>query len=128
MNHFLFLLIVLISGCDLFENEQYAVPGCRFVLDLADSMPVLLGGIGAIRDNLGYPNQAIQDSVEGRVIVDFVVNEDGIPINMEARTNLGFGLEQEAIRVVGNTSYRIPVNNKKPVGVNYSLPVVFSLD
>lgn len=129
MNRVLFIAtMVAASSCDLFLNEQNGVPGCLFVLDVAENMPVLLGGIAQVRSQITYPPEAIADSIEGRVIVDFVVNKNGKAIELTTRTNFGYGLEEEAIKVVRLSNFTIPMNYGKPTCVNYALPITFSID
>lgn len=129
MLRFLLISIFVTSiNCDLFQNEQYEVPGCLIVLDVAEYMPVLLGGISQLRSQITYPPEALANSIEGRVIVDFVVNKNGKAIELTTRTNLGFGLEEEAVRVVRLSNFRIPMNYGKPACVNYALPITFIID
>lgn len=53
-----------------------------------------------ISSNLQYPEQAKKLKVEGKAIVSFVVEPNGSLSEIMAETNLGSGLEEEAIRVM----------------------------
>ena len=80
------------------------------------------------RKNMVYPTQARDSDIQGKVIVKFIVDEGGNITNVRAATNLGGGLEEEAIRVVKLTgAWKPGLQNGKPVKVNYTLPVVFRL-
>src|SRR5688572_32490764 len=53
----------------------------KSVFTIVEEMPVYPGGITAlteyIRSNLKYPESAKKDSIQGKVFVSFVVNEEG---------------------------------------------------
>ncbi|RYY27751.1 MAG: energy transducer TonB [Chitinophagaceae bacterium] len=96
-----------------------------------DVVPEFPGGKKAIQrfiaDNIRYPEEAVQDDVEGTVQVTFVLDENGRVAKAEATSNnIGYGLEQEAIRVVKQMSGWKPGKVAgKNVKTRLSLPVVF---
>jgi TonB family protein len=59
-----------------------------------------------IENQINYPRLALENEVQGKVQISFVVNKDGTISNLEPIGNsyLGFGLEDEAIRVLELTS------------------------
>lgn len=63
------------------------------------------GGLAAlykfIRDNLRYPEQAYDAGVDGSVFVKFVVDENGKVSRLTLLNTRGYGLDEEALRVVG---------------------------
>lgn len=63
------------------------------------------GGLQAlykfIRDNLRYPPQAYDAGVDGSVYVKFVVDETGKVSRLTLLNTRGYGLDEEALRVVG---------------------------
>lgn len=61
---------------------------------------------GFILGNLKYPPAAMAAEAEGRVLVEFIVEVDGTVSNVRTvgKKKLGFGLEEEAMRVVKLTS------------------------
>lgn len=105
----------------------------RQVLVTAEQMPEFKGGTQAmmkfLHDNIHYPDSARAHGVEGRVLVTFVVNPDGrisgvTPIGAP----LGYGCEQEAVRVVRLMPKWVPgMQDGKPVAVKFNLPVRFSM-
>ncbi|MEZ4901174.1 MAG: TonB family protein [Spirosomataceae bacterium] len=66
--------------------------------------PEYVGGMAAFRDflskNLRYPNAAQQSNVQGRVYINFVVEADGSLSNINVLRGIGFGCDEEAIRVM----------------------------
>lgn len=72
--------------------------------------------------NLKYPATAQQNNVQGEVQISFDVNFDGNLINFSKISNLGYGLEEELIRVVKLTPKWIPAEiNKMKVRQQYLL-------
>lgn len=90
------------------------------------------GGQGALNkwlsNNLRYPELAQQNNVQGRVIVQFVVEKDGSISNPVIARGVDKDLDKEAIRVVKKMPRWQPgKNNGVPVRSRFTLPVVFKL-
>ncbi len=88
-----------------------------------------MGMLQFIAENAKYPEAAKRDSVEGRVLVRFIVNESGNieePIILKSIHPL---LDNEAIRVVNllNGSISPGYQDGKPVSVYYMVPITFAL-
>ena len=68
-----------------------------------------------IWDHINYPEDAQKAGVEGIIQISFDVNFDGKLKNFLALSNLGYGLENELIRVVQTMPLWIPatINNVK---------------
>jgi len=82
-----------------------------------------------ISSNINYPNQARIAGVEGEVLVEFVVNEDGSLSNFDFLNRIGGGCEEEAIRVVYSTSNWIPAKIRGiAVKQNVVVSVFFNLN
>ncbi|MCP9753208.1 energy transducer TonB [Ferruginibacter sp. HRS2-29] len=80
-------------------------------------------------DNLEYPAAASDDGVEGTVNVSFVVDENGkLTSPQVVGAPLGYGIENEAIRVVNKMPVWNPGKLKgRNVKTRFTLPVVFQL-
>lgn len=90
------------------------------------------GGIQALSDflalNLIYPEQAIADSIEGRIYVEFIVEKDGSLSSVKILRGIGGGCDEEAIRVIQLMPEWNPgESNGETVRVKNTLPVNFSL-
>lgn len=78
--------------------------------------------------NLHYPEDAEADSVQGRVIVRFVVEKDGSLTNYEILHSPDDRLTDEALRVLRMMPRWQPAkNNGRPVRSRYVVPVAFRL-
>lgn len=98
----------------------------------AAKMPSFPGGQEAMMDfiqkNVKYPGLAIENLIQGRVTVMFVVEKNGEITNIEVVKSVGWGLDDEAIRVVKSMPRWIPgENNYRPVRVKIALPIKFIL-
>ncbi|MBQ0068852.1 MAG: energy transducer TonB, partial [Bacteroidales bacterium] len=117
------------------EGEIRA-PECDYdkdaILKIAENMPVFPGGDEAlykfITEHLVYPEQAVKDSIEGRVVVQFVVKKDGSVDDIRIARSVHSLLDVEAVRVAKTLPKFIPASHKgKTVNVWYLLPVKFKL-
>ena len=102
------------------------------VYDQVEQMPEFPGGMPAmiefLQTNLKYPKDAIKQQVGGRVMVMFVVETDGTLSNVRVARKVFPSLDSEAVRVVKTMPKWKPGKEKgRPVRVNFTLPVVFSL-
>lgn len=79
--------------------------------------------------NMKYPKEAAESNVQGKVFMRFVVNENGQIRDVEVLKKLGFGTDEEAMRVVLSMPTWTPGRqNGKAVAVQYHLPISFSLE
>lgn len=104
-------------------------PPAPVVVDYSEVMPSFDGDIYAyLNKTLKYPRQAVLAGVEGRVIVQFIVNEDGRISNAKVVRGIGGGCDEEALRVVSAMpDWKPGMQNGKAVKVNFKLPVNFKL-
>ena len=84
-----------------------------------------------IQANVQKPQEAINARVRGKVMVDFVVDLDGYLKNIEVAETLGYGCDEEAVRVVSLMNYLdrrwIPGNQGgEDVRVRITIPVRFN--
>lgn len=78
--------------------------------------------------NVHYPKSAIDNNIEGRVVVQFVVNEDGSIGDCEVIRSLNKECDAEALRVIKNMTKWTPgKQDGKPVKVVFTQPVSFKL-
>ena len=102
------------------------------VFDVVEQMPSFPGGMGALMNwlsqNIKYPVIAAENGVQGRVIVQFVVEKDGSITDVKVAKSVDPSLDKEAARVVGSMPHWIPgKQNGSAVRVKYTVPVTFKL-
>lgn len=102
------------------------------VLETCEQCPQFPGGDGALlswlAQELRYPESAEKNSVEGRVLVQFIVEKDGSISTPTIEQGVQADLDAEALRVVKKMPKWTPGKNKgETVRVRFMLPVTFSL-
>lgn len=94
--------------------------------------PEPYGGMAAFGKFLGrtlrYPPIAAENGTAGRVLISFVVERDGSLTDITIVRDLGFGLGQEAVRVLKLAkAWKPGIQNGQPVRVRYTVPINFQL-
>lgn len=97
-----------------------------------DKMPVPVGGLKNFyaiqKANLKYPKIAARRGVEGKVFVEFVINEEGEPEGFRILKAIGSGCDEEAIRVLKLVRWEPGKQRGIPVKVRMIQSVYFKLD
>ncbi len=79
-------------------------------------------------DNIKYPPMAAENNVNGKVLVSFTVEKDGSLTDLKVERKLGYGTDEEAMRVLKLSKRWNPgMQNGKPVRVKYNIPISFNL-
>lgn len=102
------------------------------VFDVVEQQPSYPGGMGALNQwlasNIKYPAMAAENGIEGRVVVQFVVERDGSVSGVHVVRGVDPSLDKEATRVVSQMPKWIPgKQNGSAVRVKYTVPVTFRL-
>lgn len=97
-----------------------------------DVMPEPDGGAAGwtkfLERNLRYPGQATDAGKSGKVWVSFIVEKDGQISNILVDKGAGYGMDEEALRVLKlSKKWKPGMQNGQPVRVKYTLPLVFVL-
>ena len=105
------------------ENGVYMV---------CDEMPEFPGGMAEcmkwLGANINYPETAQKNGVQGRVIVQFVVNTDGSIIEPQVARGIDPELDAEALRLINAMPKWKPGKQQgKAVRVKYTLPIAYRL-
>jgi periplasmic protein TonB len=79
--------------------------------------------------NLKYPTAAQRANIQGKVFLSFIVEKDGSITDIETMKGIGFGCDEEAMRVVKLMPKWIAgKQNGRNVRVKFTIPVFFRLD
>lgn len=102
----------------------------RFVVVEESARPA--NGMGGfyqyVYKSLRYPKEARRVRVEGKVFVQFVVERSGELSEVEVIKGIGYGCDEEAIRIVQGSPPWIPGYQRgKPVRQRYVVPINFRL-
>lgn len=120
---------VVVVGYGGGEEASDEVPVFRVV----EEMPEFPGGMGEclkfLGKNIKYPVEAQKAGVQGKVIVQFVVEKDGNIANPKVVRSIDPDLDGEAIRVISiMPKWKPGMQKGQPVRVKYTVPVTFRLD
>lgn len=118
--------------CFVGEINNDTLPDENGIYELVDEVPAFPEGedslMNYISTHIIYPEKALEDRVEGRVVVSVVVNENGSIGDTKIIRPRSAELDKEAVRVVKTLPDFIPGKLKgKPVKVWFILPVTFRL-
>ncbi len=100
---------------------------------VADDMPEFEGGANGlmryVASNIVYPDIAKSIGKEGTVYVSFVVNELGYVENAKVMRGIGYGCDEEVLKVVDKMPRwkKAGKNGGHPVKVRFNIPVSFKL-
>ena len=102
------------------------------IFQVVEEMPEFPGGQAEcmkwLGKNMKYPQISQENGVQGRVIVQFVVNQDGSIVDAQVVRGVDPYLDKEALRVIGNMPKWKPGKQRgKAVRVKFTLPVMFRL-
>jgi protein TonB len=97
-----------------------------------DQEPTFPGGMAKlyqyILKNVKYPKEALENKVQGKVLVGFVIEKDGTLIDINVEKSLSPETDAEALRLIKNCpKWRPGALNGKPVRVRYIIPINFEL-
>lgn len=153
---FLLLLLPLLAGTTLLLAER-AVPATdvnlsvdepavatgEFLPDpppeepvrysLLEEKPRFQGGDAGqfshwVNENLKYPPEAVKDSLQGRVTLQFTIEKDGSVNDVKVLRGITPVLDNEAVRVISQSPKWVPgIVNGEPVRVIFNFPVLFQL-
>ena len=82
-----------------------------------------------VSEQMQYPQDAIDQNIQGRVVLQFTVNKDGQVEDVQVVRGVNEALDNEAVRVVtASPKWEPGTQNGNPVNVRYIFPVVFRLN
>lgn len=103
------------------------------VYEIVEQMPEFPGGgselMKFLSQNIQYPKAAAEKKTQGRVIAQFIVNEEGDIVSPKIIRSIDPELDAEALRVIGEMPKWQPGKQRgKNVAVRYTVPVMFRLN
>lgn len=145
MRHLIaFVLLALVSGIAVAAiihpngmvrgaiEHVLGIPKDTTVYRVVEVMPSYPGDMEAfykfLAQQMHYPKEALENGIEGRVVVRFVVEEDGRLTHFEAISSPSPLLSNEAIRVLSQMPRWNPAKRMgRNVRCQYNIPVMFRL-
>lgn len=102
------------------------------VFTVVEKAPEFPGGekemLRFIGEHIAYPREAREIGATGTVYVTFVIEKDGSVSNVKVLRGIGFGCDEEAMRVISLMPKWSPgMQRTKPVRVSFNIPIAFKL-
>ena len=114
------------------SSDKVETPKEPETVNWATEMPQYPGGETALTDfvrkHLEYPRYEAEIGIQGRVVVGFIIDENGKVTNVRVMKGVSKGIDNEAIRVVKMLhDFKPGSQNGRKVRVSYVLPLSFAL-
>ncbi len=94
-------------------------------------LPGYGGGSNAFKEfianNLQYPKEALEAGVEGSVVIEYEINDEGNVVSARVLKGLGHGCDEEALRLVRMLSFEKVKNRGVRVKVTTKTKIFFTL-
>ncbi len=90
-----------------------------------EEMPELVGGIKGLQNKIVYPEIAKRVGIEGKVLVQAIVDENGKVISTSTIKGIGAGCDEVAMDAVRNSKFTPGKQRGKNVKVQVTIPIVF---
>jgi periplasmic protein TonB len=115
------------------QTIEPIVPAEPEIFYKVEEMPEFPGGetelLRFVGQNIIYPEEAKNVNLQGRVIIQFVVNTDGSVDRAKILKGIDESLDNEALRVVNLLpKFKPGKQNGVPVQVWYVIPIMFKLE
>ena len=105
------------------ENKVIEEEPAFFVA--VEEMPELIGGIKGLQSKIVYPEIARRVGVEGKVIVQAIVDETGKVVSVNTIKGIGSGCDEVAMDAVRNSKFTPGKQRGKTVKTQVTIPIVF---
>ena len=94
---------------------------------VVEKMPGPIGGMFAIQEKIQYPEIAKRAGIQGKVIIQAFIDENGNVVHTKILNGIGGGCDEMAINAVKKTKFNPGMQNGKTVKVQVTIPIVFKL-
>ena len=97
------------------------------IYEVAEVQPELIGGLAGLQEDIVYPADARAEGVEGQVVVQFVVDEEGGVVDPVVLRSPDDRLAEAALAAVRQARFRPGQQRGEPVRVRFAVPITFRL-
>lgn len=96
--------------------------------EVVEDPPTIVGGLGAIQEDVVYPELAKRAGIEGTVTVIAYVDKTGRVTKAEVARGIGGGCDEAAVEAVMKNKFNPGMQRGKPVNVKVAIPIKFKLN
>ena len=128
MKYCLILLFTVLALRSAAQTDS--IPKPPLIYQFVEQMPTTGYSINEyISKTIHYPNKARRKGIQGRVIIKFIVNEDGSISDAKVVRGVDKKLDEEALRVVKKMPpWKPGKQNGIPVKTYFTQPISFKLE
>jgi TonB family protein len=114
-------------------NDEKSELDMDKIFVFTEQHPEFPGGDNAriqyISENVNYPKKAREKGTQGTVYASFIVEKDGSISNVEILRGIGYGCDEEVIRVISSMpNWKPGIQRGKAVRAQFNMPIKFTLD
>jgi len=91
-------------------------------------LPKPIGGMKSIYKKLSYPKEAIENEIEGIVVIRAFIDRDGEVLNAEVVEGIGYGCDEAARLAVFYHRFKPGLQRGQRIKVQMDLPIEFKLE
>jgi periplasmic protein TonB len=124
----------LISSIGTMKAQDNLTPKSDSIYTKVDVMPEFPGGMKELgkyvdgKNNHYYPKEARKNKIEGKVMIQFIINEDGTPSDFKVVKGIGYGCDEAALEAFKKMPKWTPATvNGKPVKFQTQMGYLYKL-
>ena len=117
-----------VIGTTAYKSFAQKQEMARKKMRLFDTPPRPIGGFAAVQRNLVYPKEARDQGVEGKVILEVLINENGKVEDTRVVESLRTDCDIAAANAVKKTKWKPAEKEGKPLRVRVAIPVIFRIE
>ena len=80
-----------------------------------------------VKENLRYPQEAVLHRVEGKVFINYEVNDKGEVHSVKVTSGIGYDCDEEAKRIVKLLKYPSQINKGVRINTKFKIAIHFNL-
>lgn len=124
----LFILTIVFNNIFVFtQNDTINSKVPYKDIQPLEDMPGLVSGYDLLLSKIKYPEEAIKNNIEGKVILKVSIDTNGKPIQIEMEKGIGFGCDEAVIKAIKSTIFIPPMVNGKPIESFLYIPITFKI-
>lgn len=110
------------QDCDIIYSKEQVDKPAKFKSKKEDGL------LWYIASQLRYPKDALENRIQGTVVLELIINTEGRVINITVKQSVWSSLDKEAIRVSKSMPKWEPaLKDGNPVCMQYIIPVNFTV-
>ncbi len=111
-----------VVGSGSFGHDDSSRPDDPFKLRPGDTTPMAINTV-----NADFSDEARRERFEGVILVSLIVNEEGLPVDLQVVRPAGHGLDEKALEAVKQYRFQPAIRDGKPVAVRIRVEISFRL-